>query len=270
MSDDPTEMNTEFSQEFETLYALRGVLPHRPRPTLARCCPDGQACWKGLTPRGGTSKDPDSENDSIFLPWVGPDYRRGGVCVVGINLNVGKGSGTWWGTERKIADEQRTALALAAGEIRVHDSHWAFATSSAAAVVLRSLDGRSGGAPEGAELVAALDRTARVQSVKCSPPRVDRGSPEPAMWQNCPPRFLGAELEILKPNVLLVYGKQPKAAVRALGVESDVERVGRFRRLTLSIADRDVTVFCLTHTGHGGWRADKRPLEDSLLERPLS
>jgi uracil-DNA glycosylase len=44
--------------------------------------------------------------------------------------------------------------------------------------------------------------------VKCSPRDGGRGSAKSAMAANCPPRYLLKELEILKPRVVLVVGKQ--------------------------------------------------------------
>lgn len=123
---------------------------------------------------------------------------------------------------------------------------------------------------EGAELAQAIEATARVQTVKCSPGR-GRGTPLPRMPLNCPPRFLRQELDVLRPGVLLVYGRVPGVAIRRLGCEHDVERPGRrFRRMGLRFDGWSCTAFVLTHPAHGGWTRDHGLLRASLADGPIA
>jgi hypothetical protein len=48
------------------------------------------ARWRVLAP--GLGVPADGQWDSgISLPWIGPDYRHGGVVVLGINFNDANG-----------------------------------------------------------------------------------------------------------------------------------------------------------------------------------
>jgi hypothetical protein len=229
---------------------------------LGVCCPAADACW-------GERQDPHRAHGTIFPPWIGADYRPGGVCVVGLNLRIGAGRGTYWEIERKIAGDQYRALA--AGRSRSTGSRWASSTMRDAALVLRSIALRSlHEPPDGAELARTLERTARVQTVKCSPGR-GRGTPLRPMRINCPPRYLRHELEVLRPGVLLVYGRVAAAAILTLGSEHDVQRSGkRFRRMALRLDQWACTTFMLTHPAHGGWRTDHELLRASLADRPVA
>jgi hypothetical protein len=229
---------------------------------LGVCCPSAKACW-------GDRQDPHRTHGSIFPPWIGAEYRPGGVCVVGLNLRIGTGDGTYWDIERKVASDQYASLA--AGRSSSKGSHWASSTMRDAALVLRSIAGRSLDEPTtGAERAETLQQTARVQTVKCSPGQ-GRGTPLRQMAINCPPRYLRHELDVLRPSVLLVYGRVPAAAMRGLADSVEVaERAGkRFRRIGLRFGGWTCTGFMLTHPAHGGWHRDHALLRMSLAQQPI-
>lgn len=228
---------------------------------LGVACRCADVCW-------GDRDDPHRTNGTIFSPWVGADYAKGGVCVIGLNLRIGTGTGSYWKIERNIARDQHAALA--AGRMRSKGSRWASATMRDAAAVLRHLDGRS---PEPTtspdKLARALERTARLQTVKCSPGS-GRGTPLRSMALHCPRIYLSRELSILRPGVLLVYGSSAASAVRRIGKESKVERhAKRFRRMTIRFDDWTCTAFMLTHPAHAAWRSDHDLLRTSLQSRPI-
>ena len=253
-------VNDALLSRVAAVYERVDVLGGRTDCALGVCCPAADVCW-------GERQDRHRESGSVFLPWVGVEYEVGGVCVVGLNLRIGEGDGTYWEIERKIATDQHAALA--AGRMRSRGSRWASATMRDAALVLRSLEGRPLEKPAGGELARTLERTARVQAVKCSPGR-GRGTPLLRMRVECPERYLRHELEALRPAVLLVYGRVAGAAVRRLGDESDVERRDRrFRRLNLRLGHGPVAVFILTHPANGGWAIDHKSLRESLTRAPL-
>ncbi len=59
-------------------------------PALQECCPSAPECWA----RAAQRRQPviaancgSGQNASIVWPWVGENYRRGGVCLVTANLN---------------------------------------------------------------------------------------------------------------------------------------------------------------------------------------
>jgi hypothetical protein len=139
---------------FRCATALRDVtLAGKRDCALGVCCPAADACW-------GERQDPHVRTGRSSPPWIGADYRPGGVCVVGLNLRIGAGRGTHWEIERKIAGDQYRALA--AGRSRSTGSRWASSTMRDAALVLRGIALRSlHEPPDGAELARTLERTAR-------------------------------------------------------------------------------------------------------------
>ena len=251
-------INSMLSQELEELYPEL-VAPDRPLGIACRCA---VACW-------GEREDPHRTRGTIFPPWVGAGYRRGGVCVVGLNLRIGAGNGTYWDIERNVAEHQHEALV--AGRMRSKGSRWARATMRDAAIVLRHLGGDTLDEPIGpAELAETLERTSRIQTVKCSP-GTGRGAPLKPMMANCPPIYLARELAVLRPGVLLVYGSAAGAAVRRIGSESAVERPAkRFRRMAIRFEGWSCVAFMLTHPAHGGWLTDHHLLRASLTRSSLA
>ena len=262
-------MDTMDDDVLRGLYEGQGLALDR---SLAECCPSADTCWGTLRrPTGQSRRDPGLANGSIFKPWVGPDYRPGGVCVVGLNLRIGPddSQGTDWTSEEEIAAGQRRSLLE--GRKRKWGSLWAYATMRGVVSVLRSAGGLDAAADSSwTELAEGLDRSARVQAVKCSPPDADRGAPTPTMRQACPTFLLENELAVLRPGVVLTYGQPAMHAVRRLGTNLEIERQPpRFRRISMTLGDRPVTLFALTHPAHSGWPKDQWLLETSLATRPL-
>lgn len=262
--------------ELAAVYQSAGFLPDGQLPSLERVCPHSASCWRAVPeeqrPTGTDKLDPASSKGCIVLPWVGPLYRPGGVCVLGMNLRYNRGP--WkFGTEHEIAtnSESGQLVRLRAGK-RSHGSNWAYATMTDVAAVLRS---RRGDAredrPGREERAQALLESARLQAVKCSPSG-GRSSPTGEMNRNCPPQFLKKELEVLRPSALLAYGRPTHGALFELGglvVEEDVAASG-FRRAALRVGVDGISVFLMTHPASAGWHRSRRELVASLKRRPVS
>jgi hypothetical protein len=200
----------------------------------------------------------------MFMPWVGPAYQLGGVCVVGLNLRYGGGDRPM-GSEYRIAAHQDVRLREGRNP---HGSRWARSTMAGAIAVLRA--GAGGAVTDDAdddELADTLARTARLQAVKCSPAG-GRSSPTAAMQRNCPARFLAAELEVLRPGALLVYGRAAANAVARIGTLELVDDQRRFQRATVRADGWHGEAFMLTHPAHGSWYPAQRALLASLAAKP--
>ncbi len=259
--------------ELADFHEKSGLMGAGPLPALHRVCPTAKECWKGISedarPTGTRSIDPQSEAGCIVLPWVGPMYRPGGVAVLGLNLRYG---GEHW----EFAMEHRITLdrnggqevSLQAGR-RAHGSNWATGTMKDAAAVYRSATGVSpNGTPDGNELANALRRIARIQAIKCSPVG-GRSSPTDNMVGHCPRQFLRKELEVLRPAVVLAYGKATHAALLGLGDNRLETRTRAFQRGKLCVWDESIIVFLMTHPAHGRWNLAHRELAESLEANPV-
>ncbi|MGI8749226.1 MAG: uracil-DNA glycosylase family protein [Thermoleophilaceae bacterium] len=138
------------------------------------------------------------------------------------------------------------------------------------AAVLATLDGMP--VPPEDELDAAASveawrRCCFTEAIKCSP-LGDDSRPSQAMWQNCPVRFLLAELEILQPRTLIVVGRGTGDALRRLLIWKGPEYGPSFSRATALLGSTQVEGFFLNHPAYGHWRSSLESLLASLRTRP--
>lgn len=270
----PIGRQLELLGEVIACYERSGLITNGRPDALWHCCPDRAACWEpeqwGHRP-GVSDTDPDSEKGCIFAPWIGPSYDRGGLCVVAVNLRYD--GGDW-----DIAVEHRIATGrwgqgemLRAGSHKAHRSPFAWRSLSGATAIYRSAEGaRSLDPDDGAELADMLLRTARLQSVKCSPNDHRRSQRSRGMRTQCPPRYLRSEIEILEPRVLLAYGKEASSAIGLSGEVRYHEEERGFSRGTFSLGAYNAEVFALAHpAAHGTtWQDAHHALLGSLARRP--
>lgn len=180
---------------------------------LADRCPNQTTCWQGCRDRVSRKAKLHGlpgEDGSIFFPWIGLNYRPGGICLAGWNLN--HAGSDWFPLTEEHVIARASRKKLANGHRKVWGSLFAYRSICAAAAVHDALRGAEPVAPRRPEDAAGyFDEIARVQTVKCAP-RGDRSNPTSAMNANCPPTFLLAELEILQPRVLIIFGRAAREA----------------------------------------------------------
>lgn len=273
---EPVGAQRELLRELTEFYGELGLLDGELIPSLTRACSAAGECWKKVAEnerpqRVPSTFDARSENGCIFLPWVGPSYQRGGICVVGTNIRRKDARPQW-----EYAFEHRIALDPKWGQVpelrrgrNPHKSRWARHSMRDVVAVQRSMRGESElKHRDHDELAEAMLSSARVQAVKCSP-LGGLGTPTPTMSEQCPRRYLQRELDILRPSVLLVYGTLARWGVARLGKVAIEEQEHRFRRGTIQLAGFRSEVFFLTHPAHGGWHPAHRALVASLEKRPI-
>lgn len=268
----PSGMQRELLEELMESHRRLEVLHDDKAPSLLRACSDAAGCWSGVAtgrrPSGLGKADPSSENGCILLPWIGPSYERGGICVIGNNIRT---AGDFW----EYAFEYRLALSAEHGQVpqlrrgkNPHGSRWARHTMRDVVAVRRSMrDEADLGHRNDDELADAMLASARLQAVKCSPIG-GLSRPTAAMQRRCPSRYLSHEISVIRPSTLLVYGVAARRAVGKLGALTLTESTQRFRRGTLQLTDFSCEVFFLRHPAHGGWHHAHRELVASLEERP--
>jgi hypothetical protein len=260
--------------ELVELYERAGLITEGIPEALWRCCPERDACWlpeQWAERPGFSDAEPRSEKGCMFAPWVGPAYEPGGVCVVAVNLRYD--GGDWdLAVEHLIAtghggQEER----LRAGRRRAHRSSFAWRSLRGAAAVIRASQRRDTlDIQDGAELADTLLMTARLQSVKCSPNDHRRSQRSPAMKIACPPRYLGSELEILRPRTVIAYGAEARSALALCGALETAEETSGFARGLLRRGDSEFEVFALAHPAARGrrWPQAHEALLTSLMSKP--
>ena len=263
--------------ELAGLYHRAGVLSDNGfAPALASLCPHRRGCWQDCTRLGddGTQLSEDCDDGSIFFPWIGREYREGGVCVVGWNLNH-RGH-HWFGLAEEWVIARRSAAALGNGSSTVDGSRFAYRSMAAAAAVREAMRGVSPVArPRPSALATELEHVARVQAVKCSP-RGHRSNPSNAMNHACPPFFLANELRILKPSALIVCGLVTRDAALPAIRDLDIDdKRSWLRKTTRGYGRRQsmtawgpLDVFVMWHPSYTRWPEAQSALIEDLAAHP--
>jgi hypothetical protein len=261
------------------IYEENHVIVDEAPLALCRCCEAARDCWAGeRLPAVAASMYERGETASIFWPWVGEEYRRGGVCLVSLNINAARPPKPdepphkhWTiGVEYTITEVAIDDLER--GSYESLGSKFAYRSMATALAVLASLDGQDPvEKPRPQEAATAYERVARVQAIKCSTLH-NHSRPTKAMRVNCPGRFARPELELLVPGVLVALGRDGEAAIGLLGEESWTESGEHFRRGRIAVGSSEVDVLALPHpTSHGRlWPTGQSELVASLRASPLS
>jgi hypothetical protein len=219
--------------------------------------------------------DEREEDGSIFWPWVGENYRPGGVCLVGITPNMDDNA--WWSIGLEYGITGHVIDAFDAGLERVPEfprSPFHYRATVTAAAILEWLAGRQPplGRPHPKALPPVLENIARLQVVKCIP-RSARGKTTDAMSERCPGRFLVHELEVLQPAVVVALGRQPREALERLGDIELTVHESAFRYGNLPVAGRTASCFALPHPSARPpveWEAGYAELGRYLCQRAYS
>ncbi|MBK5218944.1 MAG: hypothetical protein JJE35_04045 [Thermoleophilia bacterium] len=237
----------DLTRRLLSMYEAHGLLRDgRARPLYEACdaCID---CWAGAVPK------PPAWRAEISVPWIGSGYRESGICAIAINLNkYGPLGANWWIVRGHIHDR------LGKGSRR----NFEFRVGQYLAAIRASQEGRwpIRGEIEPQLAARGWEDCAFFEAVKCSP-ESGVSAPTGTMWENCPPRYVLDELEILRPRVVVAIGVGVgNWARRLLGVEDlEVDRPG-LRRGPGRLAGEDVDVICLNHPSFGNWKSSRARL----------
>jgi uracil-DNA glycosylase len=92
------------------------------------------------------------------------------------------------------------------------------------------------------------------------------------MWENCPPRYLENELEVLRPRIILTMGIDAGNIAQHLPGFDQTDEADGFARGVATVAGTTVDVLRCRHPGRSErlWRASYTSLRESLERRPLS
>lgn len=243
----PSGHQLELVLRFAGLYESKGLIVDGETPALWQCCPNRDSCWGKAMDARPQLGDGDG---GIPLPWVGPNYREGGVVLIAINLR----DASTLPIEYWIAADQQ--YAFEEGQYQAHRSMFAYKSTRSAAVLLDLV----AGVPirdrtEPVDLVKPLRRIVRLQAVKCSPRDGGTSARTVEMRDNCPPLLLGAELEIAKPSAVLTVGAEAREGVQSLAGYTLVSSKPHLSRGDLRGNSWSADVFSLPHPGArwSGW-----------------
>ena len=252
---DANEAQLEYVKQFLNHYRRAGLVEDDEAKPLYDACPACARCWASVP----LDEHPAPVDAAVTVPWVGSGYRPGGVVAVAINMNKYGGLGAqWWlrnGANRTLRDGRREPFGYPVG------TYLGLALANLAGLPLDP-------APAPSLVADAWDRSAFLEAVKCAPMR-GRGEPTRDMWDECPPRYLAAELELLAPGVVVTVGREvADALAAATSATWELDEPG-FRRGRGRIGTAEVEVLGCNHPSWGHWRATVPPLVASLSRDPL-
>jgi hypothetical protein len=265
------EWQWELLERFCALYESSGLIDAATAPPLWTCCAKAASCWAAALdarPRG------ESQNGGIVLPWIGRRYCDGGVVALGMNLNDASGLARSFDIVAGDIDElgqgrSRVTYGYSSREYRGSD--FPYRSTRTVALVLDWLDGRPATDREPPEELAPLiDRTIRLQTVKCSPQNDASSKPTNKMWENCPPLLLEDELRIAHPQAVVGFGGDVRWSVERMAGYQALRQRGRAWHGVLQIDAEPVPVFFVPHPSARGqsWPAGHADLAALLNESP--
>lgn len=230
---------------YASLYQRLGLAGRGSPRSLRLCCAHGADCWQSAGDRRANAN-----KGAISLPWIGREYRPGGVMVLGLNFNDGHGLALAF----RLANWERAAFAQGNRKMNYDaagyaGSMFAYCSTRSAAVAYDALRGqdRIKDRDDPRQLVEVLDHIVRLEAVKCSPRNAQNSRPTPVMLDRCPPHLLAAEITIARPRCILAFGAAASEAIQLLPNFRTTHvpehlTVGRLTRERV-----DATVFALGH-----------------------
>jgi len=197
--------------DFISLYQNLKIDIEKP---LRQVCPSRNLCW----PEGI-----DTENGyGITDPFIGKYYDQHKILFVAMNFRgFGEidGFGILIEPEMDNPDFVGVTEQLLAGKMKVFKSEdyggtmLFYGIAATAACLLQNMEHEKfrmpadkSVAPAPAELADAFNYISIVQLVKCSPDEQNRNNPYSNMFIECPKLLLSKELDLLKPEIIVLLG----------------------------------------------------------------
>ncbi len=256
-------LQSEIVRTLCDLYEAKGLLPDGKDLPLQHVCPCREQCWGGREHAHPNHPD----RAGISVPWVGAHYFDRRICVVGTNASDWGGIDSNW----RICPSHKDALL--AGRRGKDGSPFAEGAMRYAHAVERSLGGATDPDTRAAsrpQLAETWESCAYLQAVKCSP-STPRSEPFPEMFRNCPSLLLKDELEILRPDAVIVLGRTHlRDWVRPMLQVTWGEHPGHLERDSFELGGSRVELFSCNHPSSAHGVGDcLSQLVSSLREKPV-
>lgn len=253
--------------DFRDLYQSLDVFdPNHRASGLHEICPCKDNCWKDALHR----IPPKNEDwNEIYRPWIGMHYDRIRILVLAINMNE------WGGFDSAVELVEHARDEIQNGRTRVRFGNdyrrysgtmlyhrmGAYASAFVSAAGLIPNPNFPDAWPTHQHVATSFDYLSYTNHVKCSPhdePGSNQRSSEPttAMWRNCGKQVLTAELQVLKPKIILVLGKDLNFSSLQENVfsgnleEIPVSKENQWQHISVySCVQRNMIVFRMPHPG---------------------
>ncbi len=258
-------------RKFYSAYRTLHINYNNGRGKLRRCCDNAKCCWL-----------PNSDERLIIVrgqgyityPYIGKNYRTGGMVVIAINHRDNHGYFNKLEGSLITSKDHRYVCS----EINKHDDDkvWYFYNHVAKYVEALMFGNVIGDEDEWDSYKEVFHKIALVQAIKCNPRGSNRPQEQPTtkMWNNCPQHILYKELEILKPGNILVLGKtnhpkvlQSLTKLKYYQIGKPIKRRSVFRYSYFKKPDKTITVYVANHPSHTGGKSIQSICKDLVQIR---
>jgi len=252
-------MTKTLDQEFKKLYVKLGFIDNTGMCcSLPEVCNNSKKCW-------GTEKDrlpvSNSAQAHISRPYIGKEYDKLRLLVVGINMNEHGGYYAFdglidgeYGARKDILNWIRRSKFGNPTERYVGTYQYYCSSNYGAAIAsinnLINLKHSSDGLPLSQNTADAWDYISYTNHIKCSP-TFENSRPSSEMWHLCGSHVLLEEIKILKPKYILILGITDnfwhfKDKVININLQSEYE-IDDARYQKLVFDNEAIHLFAITH-----------------------
>ncbi len=240
-------------KKFKELYSEIGLIDEKGKIlTLHSTCKYCNNCWQDI-------EDRKPGNDgfwTITKPWVGKNYEKLKLLVVGINMNE---YGSYDGAVN-LVEQAKKEYELGYTKNFVSETYkGTFLFHRMTSYVNAIIEKESiytpnwiNSFPSKQDLIKSFDLFAYTNQIKCSPVG-EKSKPTYQMWENCGNYILKNEINLLKPNKILVLG------------DSD-----NFSYLNNKVLDDTIHLKWKGNVGIGNGYVNKNPIDIIVVPHPAS
>ena len=243
-------------EEFKSAYRSMGLMHEETGLSLHEYCPKAHFCWKVIA----ADRRPKGSASHISRPWIGDDYERLRLLVVGINLN---GDG---GFDELVSLAKRAQTDIGLGKKQINfdtkgyrgTSLWhrvgCYAALFAESAGLTNVKYDDDGAPAKDSASRAYDFIAYTNHVKCSPASYN-SKPTYSMWTECGRYILREEIALLRPQYSLLLGAENYRRFVCQIADSPgqpMQSCDRVKRAMVRIGSLPLQLYGVPHPTRGG------------------
>lgn len=238
-------------KKFKELYHSLGIFDEKGEELpLYQHCKHSNDCW--LKALGRKQKD----HNSIYRPWIGKDYNKARLLVIGLNLNNYGG----YDASRELFEQAKREISEGKIKLFKNERYVGSIVFHRFGSYVTSILEKKGllkptwkdSFPLPKDIIDAYDHIAYTNHIKCSP-KGDNGKPSTGMWEKCGGHILKQEIKLLTPDIILLLGTS--------------DNYSYFKK---NVLDKDVDIEWKMNIGVGEVMINEKPIKIFIIPHPTS
>lgn len=248
-------------KSFKELYTKLSLNDYDGARTLHSNCRFAKECWESAEHR----KPKEGSNESqIYYPWIGSNYDKLRLLVLGINMNSHGGMNAAQSLIEKAIQHLGKGKKRLFANKKYRGSMFFYMAARYTAIFAKAkqIPGFTENTctSDKGVVASSLDFIAYTNQIKCSPDDEKRedaeklkSKPTIKMWENCSGYILKEELEYLKPNNIFIFGESDNKIYFERRIldsgYTDVKKRNQVSNAKGHINGRPVNIFIFPHPG---------------------